>query len=678
MHKASHPFSRIKLYWKDHFNFKSLIIFVAPVSIAILIGMLFNLSQTVEHLSLSLITQTTEKTVREMDDFFEPVSDNLKVVRNWGASGQLNSFDPDSLNRRLIPIMNQNPYISSMILANTQGKEYMLMREKNSWLNRRAEPQGDSLFIKRIRWVYDSLFRGEIDTQWIDPVAYDPRKRPWFNAGLRTATASDPAWTKPYIFFTTKDPGITASMHYLPPAQKDSFVVAFDMMFTDLSSFTASIKTTSNGMAFIITDDDRVLGLPAHEKFKHADSAKKYVLKNYSDLDIPSLSQAVDQWKRKGKAAGTFSFKADGSNWWAGFHLFQMDKNNGFFIGVILPEDDFLSEMNRTRAVIIAGFLLVIILTLLVIRGYNQKQKAYQLLQEQNKQILAQKEEIENQRDHIKQQSNEITSSIRYAKRIQSAVLPPISLIEENLHKNFILYKPRDIVSGDFYWTHSSGNITMWAAADCTGHGVPGAFLSIIGHKALDQAVNEFNLTMPNELLDKLCDIIDDTFRQSDAEIGLGEIKDGMDISLCVFNSNTQTLYFSAANNPLYLIRKNGSLPVCNEQELHPRITGNGHALFEIKADKQPVGLYVTRKAFSLHKIKLQADDCLYTFSDGYADQFGGPKGKKFMSKNFKKLLLSAQGKKMKDQQKLLEKAFDDWCKNVAQVDDVLVFGVRI
>jgi len=256
--------------------------------------------------------------------------------------------------------------------------------------------------------------------------------------------------------------------------------------------------------------------------------------------------------------------------------------------------------------------------------------------------------------DIIKEKNKDITDSIKYAKRIQEAILPPDKLVQQYLPESFILYKPKDIVSGDFYWIEKAGDKILFAAVDCTGHGVPGAFVSIVGHNGLSRAINEFKITQPSLILDKLNEIVGETFRQEDNK----EVKDGMDIALCSIDFKNQTLEYAGAMNSLYIISNN--------------------ELKEINADKQPIGAFDNRKNFTNHSIKLKSGDHIYIFSDGYSDQFGGPKGKKFLYKRFQELLLSIHAKPMKEQKEILDKTIMDWKGNYEQLDDILVIGVKI
>lgn len=226
-------------------------------------------------------------------------------------------------------------------------------------------------------------------------------------------------------------------------------------------------------------------------------------------------------------------------------------------------------------------------------------------------------------------------------------------MLSECFIDNFIFFKPKAIVSGDFYWVEQIKNLTIFAVADCTGHGIPGAMVSIVCHNALKQAIKEMDSPFPGLILDRTRDLVLETFTKSE-----NEITDGMDISLCVLDKGNKKLYYSGAYNNLYLIR-------------------NGN-LIEFKADRQPIGKYDKPTPFKSHHIPLQKDDSIYIFSDGYVDQFGGPKEKKYMYKPFKKLLMSIQGLSMQEQKEHIANVFDMWRGDIEQIDDVCVFGIKI
>jgi sigma-B regulation protein RsbU (phosphoserine phosphatase) len=271
--------------------------------------------------------------------------------------------------------------------------------------------------------------------------------------------------------------------------------------------------------------------------------------------------------------------------------------------------------------------------------------------------------QLEISKNTIEEKNKDINDSINYALRIQQAIFPPIEKINANFKDYFILFQPKDIVSGDFYWfnkvqtTHQDGlpnqEVVVFAAVDCTGHGVPGALMSIIGNTILNQSLKELNVNSPAEALQ---------FLDSQLANNMHSINDGMDIALCSINQSTLKLEYAGANNSLYIIR--------NKE------------LIEIKADKKPIGgadsTSISTKTFTNHSIQLEKDDCIYLFTDGFADQFGGTKGKKLKYKNFQELLLKFNELNMDNQKDALLNYFNEWKGNLDQTDDVLVIGVRI
>lgn len=662
---------------------RNIILFITPVSIAILIYMLFNLSQTVEHLSNSIIQQTTNETVKELTSFFDPAVNSLRISQEWGESELIESNNPAKLNPQFIPLLKNYKQISSMLIANTKGSEYMLLREDTTWLNRIVSWNGGIQSIMRYRWKYDAAMNVLSDTNWTDTKKYDPRERPWFTGGLKTID-NELAWTQPYIFFTTKDPGITVSVNWKTVGDTSlKFVIAFDILLLDISDYTSKLNISKSGKAFILTSDSKLIGLPRDIRFENHDSLKKYVLSDYNDLNINELTEAVDKWKTGDNSGLPFSYELDGNTWWAGIHPFELGKNNLFYIGVVVPEDDFMSEVNRTRTVIVAAFMLVLVLTLLVIRGYNRTRRAYALLEKQNQQIIEQKDEISSQRDKIELQRNEITDSIKYSKRIQTAVLPPDNLIKSMLPSSFVFFRPKDIISGDFFWVEKAGNKILWASVDCTGHGVPGAIMSIIGFNGLNRAVREYHLIHPGEILDRLNHIVAETFRQDSEnaeEITSGEvrIRDGMDISLCSVDYSVMEVEFAAANNSMYLVRGINVPLIVNGKPVDPDLTDENFALYEVEPDKQPIGSYSGSSNFTNRRLSIIQGDSIYTTSDGFADQFGGPKGKKFMKKQMKGMFLDIQSLSVDERYSRIDEIFNSWKSSHEQVDDVLIFAVQI
>lgn len=314
-----------------------------------------------------------------------------------------------------------------------------------------------------------------------------------------------------------------------------------------------------------------------------------------------------------------------------------------------LEQKEAVKRQKIIRNFLILGFVLLLIVAFLIYRNLKQKQKANNKLQ--NAYI-----EIEVKSNLLEEKNKEVFDSIKYAKRLQEAILPNNEFIKKLFPESFVFYKPKDIVSGDFYWFEHWGNKKMFAAVDCTGHGVPGAFMSIVGYNLLNQAINEHGLTKPHLILNELNKGITKTLKQTFED---SAVKDGMDIALCSYDEKTNVLEYAGAFNSLWLMRDN--------------------AIVEIKADKQPVGLFLGEelKSFTNQEIPVQKGDIFYVFTDGYADQFGGPKGKKFKYKKLQNILLSNSTKSMPEQKSILEESITDWQGDLEQIDDILVIGIR-
>jgi len=342
--------------------------------------------------------------------------------------------------------------------------------------------------------------------------------------------------------------------------------------------------------------------------------------------------------------SGTYQFTVKGSN------SDQKWNDQGTVITVIVPT----SRWKSTEAYIVYGLLALILVYLIVQYRTRTLLRSNRILKE--KEVTAQ--QVEKQKEELILKNKNITDSINYGKRIQLALLPSVELFKKILPDSFILYKPKDIVSGDFYWINENGNKIFVGAVDCTGHGVPGAFVSIIGFELFRNITSDQGVSNPAAILDSL----NDNFAQIFSDGEQVYLKDGMDLSLCVFDKKEKFLEFSGAFNPLYLIR-DGSI-------------------VEIKADRFSIGADIIQapsdhRHFKSHKLFLQKNDILYMFSDGYADQFGGPEGKKFKYRRFRHLLLTIHKLPMEKQRSILDASIEEWRKDADQVDDIMVIGIR-
>lgn len=307
---------------------------------------------------------------------------------------------------------------------------------------------------------------------------------------------------------------------------------------------------------------------------------------------------------------------------------------------------DYIDQQEKKRQVYwVIGLSILLFLVIAFALFVNNRRKVER----------SQKELIEKQKSLVEAKNSEILASITYAKRIQRAILPSDKLVKEYLKNAFILYQPKDIVAGDFYWMEPKEDCLIFAVADCTGHGVPGALVSVVCNNALNRSVREFNLMDPAAILNKTREIILLEFEKSD-EI----VNDGMDISICSLNFSTNVLTWSGANSPLWVLPKKLS------------------EIIEYKPSKQPIGQFSNYEPFTSQVIPLQEGDSIYLFTDGFADQFGGEDGKKMKSKRMKEVILSLHNLPMQEQKQSLNRFFDQWKGSLDQLDDVCVIGVQV
>jgi len=339
------------------------------------------------------------------------------------------------------------------------------------------------------------------------------------------------------------------------------------------------------------------------------------------------------------------------------------DMRTDFEVAQKQIEVDLLTRQRKNQKIInILAAVAILLIILLAIGLYRR----YIFIKNTNVKIRTQRDEIEEQRDLLEthrdllvHQKNEIIESINYAQRIQSAMLPPESYFSELLNEHFILYKPRDIVSGDFYWIKQVKQYIVLVVADCTGHGVPGAFMSMLGMSNLNEIVQRRGITQAKDVLNELRIQIKHALRQEGKR---DESKDGIDMAICVLDRENRQMQYAGANIPLYLIRNVEDRP----------------ELMEIKPDRMPLAYYQSEDtSFTNHDVRLEKGDTFYMFSDGFVDQIGGKQKKKFLSKNFKSLLVEIHDRPLHDQREILELTISDWMGETSQIDDLLVIGVR-
>ena len=335
-------------------------------------------------------------------------------------------------------------------------------------------------------------------------------------------------------------------------------------------------------------------------------------------------------------------------------------ENQAIVNDALISKQEAELQVKRNQQYLLFGGLSLLFVFLIFL--YNR----FRVIRKQKGIIEIQRASSEMQRKVVEEKNKEITDSINYAKRIQEAILPSKQVLIDNLKKGFVIFKPKDVVSGDFYWLERANGYIFLAAADCTGHGVPGAMVSVICSNALSKGVLEEGITDTGKLLDRVRELVADRLSRNGEKVN-----DGMDISLLAIkenerNANSTTIKWSGANNGIWIIR--------NETR----------TLEQISPDKQPVGVYKLSKNFTTHHVDINKGDSLFLFTDGFSDQFGGeylpkmrPGGKKFKSANFKKLLLQIQDKQMDQQKLIIENTFEEWKGSLDQVDDVCIIGIR-
>jgi len=332
------------------------------------------------------------------------------------------------------------------------------------------------------------------------------------------------------------------------------------------------------------------------------------------------------------------------------------------FIAIQLSYSHFTPILKVPDIAVSPNIVLTFVFVFVIVNYFNNENT-------RNEEIIA------NEKEQVEQKNSKITDSINYAKRIQQAVFPSVDFLNKNFTDSFIFFRPRGIVSGDFYWTTKRGNKIIIAVADCTGHGVPGAFMSLLGISFLNEVVLRAENNTAGEILNFMRQKIKTTLKQTGKN---NEQKDGMDMALCIVDTENQKLEYAGAYNPLYITRKQDKLTSCKNLANYKLFKQNNTALIEIKADKQPLAIHVKEKPFTTHQIDIQKNDKLYLFSDGYADQFNGKNGKKFMARNFKKTLIAIYDNPMNEQLDILNKTLDNWQNGSEQIDDILIVGIQI
>jgi ligand-binding sensor domain-containing protein/serine phosphatase RsbU (regulator of sigma subunit) len=465
------------------------------------------------------------------------------------------------------------------------------------------------------------------------------------------------------IWFGTKnglvryDPSVDLNYYELP----QTYITGIKLFYEDVDWNARNFKTgrysnLPENLVLSHNDNHLTFAFTALSYNNPGEIEFSYFLENQSKEWSPFITSRDILFS--GLTPGNYTFKVQARN------KFGFIGNTAEYKFVINP------PFWQTPWFLIPAFALFIILIIVVIKMrekklINEKIKLEKIVEERTREVVEQKDEIAKQRDVVTYQKKEITDSIHYAERIQQAVLPVENILKNNFSDYFVLFRPKDIVSGDFYWMSEKADNIIFTAADCTGHGVPGAFMSMLGVSFLNKIVNEEGNVKPSQILNFLRKEIIGSLKQ---EGSYDTNKDGMDIALCSVNLKSLKLQFAGANNPLFLVRKENGESVLNE----------------IKGDKMPVAFYTKMDDFTNHEFELRKGDTIYLFSDGFLDQFGGPEGRKFMKPRFSKMLLENQDLSLTSQKEVFANTLDEWINHPSenspggQIDDVILIGVRI
>lgn len=416
-------------------------------------------------------------------------------------------------------------------------------------------------------------------------------------------------------------------------------IFANDKLLQYNPNFAESLGDLSyqdNSLKFVFTPNSFI----AIDKMQY-----RFILENYSDK--------WSEWSRLNFAEfnkipeGSYTLKIQAKN------IYGVESEILSYSFVVLPPW-YRTWWAYTLYLIALIFLIYGVSRLSIQRVKNQNIRLEHIVQERTSEIAQQNEVLEHQKQEIEQKTQDIVDSIVYAKRIQETILPSKERLDEYFNEHFVFYRPKDIVSGDFYWAKAKGDTVLFSAIDCTGHGVPGALVSIVGNASLLRCVNEHKMVEPGDIMNMHREIVVKSFDST----GHDDVKDGMDMSMCALDKKTLMLKYAGANNECVIVR--------NKE------------IIELKPDKQPVGKYSYAFPFSQQEFQLQPKDCVYQFTDGFVDQFGGDKGKKLKSKPFKEMLVEISHLSMNEQYIAIQQFFDSWKDGYEQIDDVCVFGIKV
>ncbi len=627
---------------KNILNLKHWIIITVSIAILLLSYLIYDMNKTSNTMAQTLIGQSKELMTTQLDQFFQGVTETLSMSEKHMDLYHQDTYNHGFINTYFEPILKIVPQIKYATIASSSGRLFSVYYQHDSLLNTEIFPEKGQMYEEITLWQHDALSRRWKQQSILSKKEHrDFRELSYFQGALQDP--DDIFWSYPF-HYATGEVGLTATTVLQTDDSADDYIVGYGLTMRNIARYTNQLKPSPMGKVFLLS---AIKEEP--ERFAsslYLDDTTIFInpIENPDSAFAKVMHQAFHYWNDEWQnAAEAFHFEFEKEVWYSAFSKYYLSEENFLIIATLIPRDDVMKDMEKTKRIIIGSFIFLILLTGILIYAFGLIEKANDSLVDKNAQIVEQNILIERKRKNI-------YDSINYAQRLQQALFPPPKRMHTVLPEHFLLYMPKDIVAGDFYWMETMGEHVIFAAADCTGHGVPGALVSFVCINALNQATHNYGLTDPGAILDKTRELVIGVFEKADSEV-----KDGMDIAMCTVSGNT--LKFAGANNPLYLIR---------EKEL-----------IEIKADKQPIGNHIRKQPFTTHTLDLVEGDCIYIFSDGFVDQFGGPDNKKFKSKQFKALLLELQDSPMEEQLEILRNTLIDWSGDEEQVDDICVIGYK-
>lgn len=359
----------------------NLIIVILVAALSTLIVMYQNLTSTVQHMSQVMIQDRLDLTKQELTIIFEPIHQELATIRAQGKKGMfIDIRDQKNLNETFIPLLKNSPSVSSLMIATDSGDEYMLLKSDTCWITRITLNGSIDEDPQNYYWKENPYGADHLLSKSKHAVKYNPRSRPWFKLAIDNQDETKYNWTLPYTFFTTKQPGITASTKWVDKTSGKTFVIGLDILIAELSEFTTTIDVTENGKIMILSNDQDVIGLPKDDRFSTAEVRNKYGLKKVKDLDIPLLNAAIAENKKRNNQDRYLSFKFEEQNWWVGMEEYNLSDENSLYIIVVVPETDFSSEIESTRHLLVGGFVMISLFFLIIIYSFLQMKKANKII----------------------------------------------------------------------------------------------------------------------------------------------------------------------------------------------------------------------------------------------------------------------------------------------------------